>query len=180
MTDMVNQRQFSGAVSPDDMRGVLSYYPTGVAVITSVQAQRPVGFVVGSFTSISLDPPLVGFFVTTTSSTLSVIREAGVFCCNVLSSDHGALSAKFSSKSQDRFADVEWRAGLTASPILREAVAWLDCTLYETHQVGDHYLVVGQVVDLRAARDVTPLVFHRGTYSTTNEKSDLTPTRETM
>jgi flavin reductase (DIM6/NTAB) family NADH-FMN oxidoreductase RutF len=170
----------TSGVTPDDMRGVLSYYPTGVAIITSVQEARPVGFVVGSFTSISLDPPLVGFFVTTTSSTLEVIRDAGVFCCNVLSSDHGALSAKFSSKSEERFAGVEWRPGVTGSPILREAVAWLDCTLYDTHQVGDHFLVVGVVVDLRAARNVTPLVFHRGGYGTTGVESNLSPIRETM
>lgn len=167
-------------VTPDDMRAVLSYYPTGVAIITSVHEAGPVGFVVGSFTSISLDPPLVGFFVTTTSSTLEVIRDTGVFCCNVLSSDHGTLSATFSSKSEERFADVEWRPGVTGSPILREAVAWLDCTLYDTHQVGDHFLVVGAVVDLRAARNVTPLVFHRGGYGTTGEESNLSPIRETM
>jgi flavin reductase (DIM6/NTAB) family NADH-FMN oxidoreductase RutF len=180
MMDIVERSEAVSAVSSEDMRGVLSYYPTGVAIITSVKDAGPVGFVVGSFTSISLDPPLVGFFVTTTSSTLSVIRDVGVFCCNVLSSDHGNLSAKFSSKSEERFTDVDWRPGLTGSPVLREAVAWLDCTLYDTHQVGDHFLVVGEVVDLRAARNVMPLVFHRGSYSTTGETSDLSPIRETM
>jgi len=176
----VSERSTTTPVSPEAMRLVMSYYPTGVAIITSVAEGQPVGFVVGSFTSISLDPALVGFFVTLTSSTFTLIKEAGVFCCNVLSSDHGALSAKFSSKSTDRFEGVDWRPGPTSSPILKEAVAWLDCTLYDIHQVGDHYLVVGEVVDLRAARNVTPLLFHRGSYSTTEEQSDLTPTRETL
>jgi flavin reductase (DIM6/NTAB) family NADH-FMN oxidoreductase RutF len=135
---------------------------------------------VGSFTSISLDPPLVGFFVTTDSTTFALIRESHVFCCNVLSADHSALSSRFSSKTSDRFADVEWRPGASGSPILREAIAWLDCTLHEIHEVGDHHLVVGEVVDLRAARDATPLVFHRGEYGTTGEPYDLTPIRETM
>jgi flavin reductase (DIM6/NTAB) family NADH-FMN oxidoreductase RutF len=158
----------------------MSYYPTGVAVITSMTQGEPVGFVVGSFTSISLDPPLVGFFVATTSNTFSLIKEAGFFCCNVLSSDHGSLSAKFSSKTGDRFDGVDWRPAKTTSPILREAVAWLDCAHYDTYQVGDHYLVVGEVLDLRAARNVTPLVFHKGSYSTTGEQNDLAPVRETM
>ena len=167
-------------VSSAEMRSVLSYYPTGVAIITSIDDDRPVGFVVGSFTSISIEPPLVGFFVATTSSTLASIRDSQVFCCNVLSSDHEPLSAKFCSKSTERFADVRWRRGVTGSPILHEAVAWLDCTLFDIHQVGDHVLVVGEVVNLRAARNVTPLVFHRGTYGTTGEQYDLTPIRETM
>jgi flavin reductase (DIM6/NTAB) family NADH-FMN oxidoreductase RutF len=149
-------------------------------VITSMTKDKPVGFVVGSFTSISLDPPLVGFFVATESSTLPLIQEAGVFCCNVLSSDHGALSAKFSSKTGDRFDGVDWRPAGTKSPILREAVAWLDCAHYDTYQVGDHYLVVGEVLELRAARNVTPLVFHKGSYGTTGQQNDLAPVRETM
>lgn len=167
-------------MTPLAMRQVLSYYPTGVAIVTSRDGGRPIGFVVGTFTSISLEPPLVGFFVSTTSSSFPLMCAAGVFCCNVLSSDHGALSSTFSSKTTDRFAGVEWREGVTTSPILREAVAWLDCRLYDTHPVGDHHLVVGEVVDLRAARDVTPLVFHRGTYSTTGEQWDLTPIRGTL
>lgn len=170
----------SSEVTPQAMRRVLSYYPTGVAIVTSRCGERPIGFVVGTFTSISLEPPLVGFFISSSSQSFPLMRDAGVFCCNVLSSDHEALSSKFSSRSEDRFAGVEWREGVTSSPILREAVAWLECRLYDTHPVGDHHLVVGEVVDLRAARDVTPLVFHRGAYSTTGEKWDLTPTREML
>jgi 3-hydroxy-9,10-secoandrosta-1,3,5(10)-triene-9,17-dione monooxygenase reductase component len=167
-------------VAAEEMRSVLSYYPTGVAIVTSLHDEQPAGFVVGTFTSISLEPPLVGFFVTSTSSTFSVIREAGVFCCNVLGSDHATLSTKFSSRSSERFVDVEWRAGRTGSPILKEAVAWIDCTVFDTHEVGDHFLVVGEVVDLRAAHNVTPLVFHRGRYGTTGSQVDLNPIRETM
>lgn len=170
----------TSAVAPGTMRQVLSYYPTGVAVVTSRDGERPIGFVVGTFTSISLDPPLVGFFVSRESTSFRLMCHAGAFCCNVLSSDHESLSSSFASKSADRFAGVEWREGTTKSPILREAVAWLDCRLYDTHPVGDHYLVVGEVLDLKAARDVTPLVFHRGGYSTTGEQRDLVPVRETL
>jgi flavin reductase (DIM6/NTAB) family NADH-FMN oxidoreductase RutF len=168
-------------VNPKGMRAVLSFYPTGVAIITSLHGEKPIGFVVGSFTSISLEPPLVGFFMATTSTSLPLVQEASFFCVNVLGANQGELSARFSSKVEDRFDGIEWRQARSGAPILREAVAWLDCSVSQILEIGDHLLVVGRVIDLRATRDVTPLVFHRGSYSTTdNQRNDLTPIRETM
>ncbi len=102
-----------------EFRRVLSHLPTGVVVVTSVVDGAPVGMACNSFTSISLDPALVGFSVAHTSSTWPPIRSAGRFCINVLAEDHAELTRNFSRKGIDRFSGVDWteRAGGLVSTV---------------------------------------------------------------
>lgn len=162
------------AIDPHLFRSVLSHYPTGVCAVTALNHGVPTGFVVGSFTSVSLQPALVGFFPDKKSTTFPKVRQAGAFCVNVLSAEDEQLCRLFSAKGADRFRSVAWRPGPTGSPILDRATAWVDCSIDQIVEVGDHLLVVGRVVDLGRGADGDPLLFHRGRYG-----SCAPPTRET-
>lgn len=146
------------------MRSVLSHYPTGVVVVTAKLDGGPVGLAVGSFTSISLEPPFVGFFADRGSTTFPEILQAGVFCVNVLSAEDARLCQQFSARGVDRFAGLDWRESPLGSPILEGVVAWIDCIMEDTIEVGDHFLAVGRVHALEASRETSPVVFHRGSY----------------
>lgn len=146
-----------------EFRRVLGHLPTGVVVVTSTVDGTPVGMSCNSFTSISLDPALVGFSVAHTSSTWPPIRTEGSFCINVLAQDHADLTRNFSRKGIDRFDGVDW-AMRSSGPGLGGAVAWIDCTLWREYEAGDHMIVLGKVQAIEAAPDVPPLVFCKGAY----------------
>ncbi len=146
-------------------RRVLGHYPTGVCVITASNAESgPAAMVVGSFTSVSLDPPLVAFFPDRKSSSWPAIERAGRFCVNVLAADQLALSSRFSAKGGDKFAGLDYRLSANGSPVLDDIVAWVDCTLEAVHEAGDHYIAVGRVHELDVIRPDQPLLFFRGGY----------------
>jgi flavin reductase (DIM6/NTAB) family NADH-FMN oxidoreductase RutF len=129
----------------------------------------PVGFTIGSFTSVSLDPPMVGFLPMTDSDTWASMEDGGAFCVNVLSRAQSDLCWKFakSDNESERFNDVSWHAGPTGSPIIDRAVAWIDCTVEQVYEMGDHFFVLGRVVALEADADHDgdgphPLLFFKG------------------
>src|SRR3954469_9414742 len=124
-------------------RHVLSHVPTGVAVIAGDGGEGPAGLAVGTFTSISLDPPLVGFFCDRGSTSWPPIRDTGSFCANVLAADQGDVSARFARKGGGKFDGLEWTAApATGSPVLDGVLAWLDCRIAREIGLGDHTLVV--------------------------------------
>lgn len=146
-------------------RRVLGHYPTGVCVVTAVEADgTPVGMVVGSFTSVSLDPPLVAFFPARNSSTWPRIQAVGKFCVNVLASDQLTLCRQIAAPGRDKFAGIAHRASANGSPILDDVVAWIDCTLDAVHEAGDHDIVLGRVIALEVDRPGSPLLFYQGNY----------------
>jgi len=174
-----------GAVAdPRLLRSVLGHFCTGVTVVsaladaigsTSTGTARtagpdggsPVGFACQSFSSLSLDPPLVSFNVARTSASWPRIAHAGHFCVNVLAADQGELCRAFavsSATGADKFADVDWTpAPGTGSPRIAGALAWIDCTIHAVHIGGDHLIVLGRVCDLAVERtDTGPLLFYRG------------------
>ncbi len=135
-----------------------------MTVVTSVSGGRPLGLSVNSFTSVSLEPPLVAFCVTRSSTTWPQLRAEGTFCVNILAEDQEALSRRFAAPELDRFMGVGWRPGPSGAPILAGGLAWVDCTVEAEHDAGDHYIVVGRVHDLDIAHEGRPLVFYRGGY----------------
>lgn len=152
---------FDGAT----FRRVLGHYPTGVCVVTAVEDDgAPTGMVVGSFTSVSLDPPLVAFFPAKTSQSWPRIERVGKFCVNVLASDQRSLCQQLSGKQPDKFAGVSHRVSAHGSPILDGVVAWIDCTLDAVHEAGDHYIVLGRVMALEVESPGKPLLFFQGAY----------------
>ncbi|MCE7798558.1 flavin reductase family protein [Sphingobium sufflavum] len=146
-------------------RRVLGNYPTGVCAITAVaQNGEHVVMVVGTFTSVSLDPPLVGFFPDRKSSSWPKIQGAGKFCVNVLGAAHQSLCRQLATSGPDKFTDVEFRLSGNGSPILASAIAWIDCTLEQVVETGDHYLVLGRVAEMEVVREEDPMLFFRGKY----------------
>ena len=153
------------AIDGARFRQVLGHFATGVTVITAETADGPVGLAVGSFTSVSLDPPLVAFCPAKASSSWPKIREAGVFCVNVLNEDQEIVCRTFASKSDEKFKGVGWEPAATGSPRLNGALAWIDCTIEVVHDAGDHDICIGRVQELDVGEDSPgPLVFYRGGY----------------
>ena len=153
------------AGNPGWFRHVLGHHPTGVAAITTVDTDgRPHGMAVSSFTSVSLDPPLVAFILDKTSSTWPRIEASGVFCVNVLAADQEHVCRALATKGSDKFAALSWRPAGTGSPMLDGSVAWIDCRLDGVTDAGDHRIVLGLVADLDITSTDAPLLFHRGRY----------------
>ena len=153
-----------GAFDSSRFRHVLGHFATGVAVITAIGPSGPVGMVVSSFTSVSLEPPLVAFLPDRSSTSWPKIRAAGAFCVNILSAGQEELCAKFARKGIDKFAGVAWRPASSGAPILDGGMAWIDCELTQTFESGDHYIAIGRVLQLEAAEYGVPLVFFQGGY----------------
>lgn len=155
----------SATIDPATFRRILGHYPTGVCVITSVDdAGARLGFVVGSFSSVSLDPPLVAFFPDKKSSTWPRIEATKRFCVNVLGDDQGDLCRRFASKADDKFDGVTHRTSPAGLPILDGVVAWIDCDLYAVYEAGDHYIALGRVHALDSEAPTRPLLFFQGGY----------------
>lgn len=156
-------------------RDVLGNFPTSVVAITTSSAEgEPLAMVVGSFTSVSLHPPLVAFLADAGSTTLPQILASGRFCANVLSGDREALSRQMAKRGPDRFAGVVHRPSPLGNPIIEGVVAWVDTEIDEVVRLGDHSLVVGRVVQLGAETPAaTPLLFFRGQYGNYHSVSAL-------
>lgn len=151
-------------IDPQSFRKVLGAYPTGVCVISAIVDGMKFGLAVGSFTSISLDPPLVGFFPGKSSNSWKRIEKAGRFCVSVLGADQRDICQRFASKAEDKFADLAHGTSPAGLPIIDGAMAWIDCRLETVYDIGDHYLVVGAVDHLHCTDAGTPLIFLRGGY----------------
>ena len=153
------------AIDQVKFREVLGSYPTGVCAITALAPDgTPAGFVVGTFISVSLDPPLVGFLPDKSSTSWPVIEQAGHFCVNVLASDQQQVCRQMAAKGADKFAGL----GVTMSnhrlPMIGGAIAYIECAIYSVSEAGDHWFVVGRVLGLEVVRDEDPMLFHRGRY----------------
>lgn len=154
-------------VDTTQFRQVLGRFPTGVTVITAAPPDadsRPVGFAVGSFFSVSLEPALVGFCAAKSSSSWPGIRSAGAFCVNVLAEDQEEVCRQFSTKGADKFAGLSWAPTATGSPRLANVLAWIDCDVDAVHDAGDHEICVGLVRELEFERESEPLLFYRSGY----------------
>lgn len=152
-------------IDPKEFRHILGHYPTGVCAITAMQpGGEPAAMIVGSFSSVSLDPPLVAFFPDKGSSSWPKIEAAGRFCVNVLGDTQEALCRVLASKAADKFDTVEYHLSELGSPVLDGALAWIDCTIHAVHDEGDHHIVLGAVHALDIHHDGVPLLFHKGAY----------------
>jgi len=146
-------------------RQVLGSYPTGVSVVTALgQDGKPVGMVVGTFTSVSLDPPLVGFLPDKKSTSWPQIEAAGRFCVNVLGSDQQEVCRQVSAKGPEKFVGVEYALSQHNLPVIANSIACIECSIHSVVEAGDHWIVLGNVLGLEITRDEDPMLFHRGRY----------------
>ena len=153
------------AIEPQLFRDAMRHYPTGVAVVTATTPTHgPVGMVVGSFTSVSLDPPLVAFMPQRDSPTFALLRTVTSFCVNVLSADQEPLCRRFAAGGPHKFTGVNWHPAPSGAPVLEGAVAWIDCEHDSIIEAGDHYIVIGRVEAVDVARPALPLLFFQGGY----------------
>ena len=149
-----------------DFRTALGTFPTGVCLITTAAPDgRRVGLTVNSFSSVSLDPPMVLWSLARTATSAAVFRDAEYFAINVLAATDAVLSSHFAKPGADKFAAFAERfsAGLGGAPVLADAIATFECHSRHRYYGGDHIIVIG-VVERYAYRDAPPLAFHRGRY----------------
>jgi 3-hydroxy-9,10-secoandrosta-1,3,5(10)-triene-9,17-dione monooxygenase reductase component len=151
-------------VDAGELRDVLGHFASGVTVITALADDGPIGFTCQSFSSLSLDPPLVAFAPARTSRTWPRLREIGRFCVNVLAEGQDDVSQNFARSVPDKFAGVPWTPSAHGCPVLADIVAWIDGELWAEYDGGDHTIVVARVLDLGAHAERSPLLFHRGAY----------------
>ncbi len=144
----------------------MSRFPTGVAVVTGCHPNGdPCGLTANSLTSVSLDPLFLLVCLGKGSTSHDSVVEGGRFAVNILGAGSKELSIRFAEVApEDRFAGVEHHPGVTGSPILNEAIAWLDCRVAQLHDAGDHTIVVGEVLACSTEGEADPLVYHGGTY----------------
>jgi len=152
------------AVTPQQMRTALGTFCSGITVVTAMDHHQPIGFTCQSFSSLSLDPPLVSFSPSRTSTTWPRIRSAGSFAVNVLSAEQDAISNGFARPGSDKFRDVKWTPSRLRSPLIDGAVAWAECRIWAEYDGGDHTIVAAEVLDLQANLAGRPLLYFRGEY----------------
>jgi flavin reductase (DIM6/NTAB) family NADH-FMN oxidoreductase RutF len=151
-------------MTPSHFREVLGHYPTGVTVVTGMVDDEPVGMVVGTFSSVSLDPPLVAFMPQLGSRTWNRLAAAPSFCINVLAHDQLALCRVMAVPREDKFDGAEWTPSALGAPALAGAVAHIHCRQQSTVEAGDHWIVLCAVESVEVSRPVTPLLFFQGGY----------------
>jgi flavin reductase (DIM6/NTAB) family NADH-FMN oxidoreductase RutF len=159
---------------PRALRDAFGAFMTGVTVVTALDAQgNPIGFTANSFTSVSLDPPLVLVCVARTSRNHDVLVASEGFAVNILSEGQKDVSNVFARPVEDRFAAVTWRPGPHGAPIFDEVSAWFDCAMHRTVEGGDHSILIGRVEAFE--NHASPgLGYARGAYVTpTNEAVTL-------
>jgi 3-hydroxy-9,10-secoandrosta-1,3,5(10)-triene-9,17-dione monooxygenase reductase component len=147
-------------------RDALGRFATGVAFVTAAPGGQPEGLIVSSFTSVSLEPPLVSFCPSRTSLTWSRMRRAGRLGINVLASRHEEFVLRAAPARADRFGGLDWERGSSGVPLLTDALASLECEIVAEHPAGDHWIVVARVSDLHVAPIEDPLVFFAGGFRT--------------
>ncbi|MDP1736186.1 MAG: flavin reductase family protein [Caulobacter sp.] len=147
-------------LNPAELRRVFGAFPSGVAAIAALIDGAPVGIAASSFTSVSLDPPLVSVCVAHTSTTWPLLRDAPRFGVSVLAADQAEAGRQLAARNADRFANLNLRVTADGAVLLEGASAWLDCSTHAVHPCGDHDIIVLRVHDLDADHAVWPLVFH--------------------
>src|SRR6516225_8112685 len=154
------------AIEPKLFRQLLGCFPTGVAIVTTNTADgRPAGLTCNSFSSVSLEPPLVLFSLRKASSLLPTFVEAGTFAINILSQSQDVLSGRFaSSKITDKFEGVAWRRGPLGTPLIDDCLASFECTVHARHEAGDHEIFIGEVRHMAPGSPDHALVFYKGAY----------------
>lgn len=163
MSSEASQRS-AAPVSSDEFRRACGRFATGVSIASVLDsAGGPHGLTVSSFTSVSLEPPLILICLGHAVTNIEDFRQARYFGISVLGEDGRRISDRFAQKGHDRFDGVEWRSGETGVPLIAGALAALECTVYHRFTAGDHDIFVGEV--MRACvQDGEPLIHYASRY----------------
>ncbi len=158
-------------MDPQSYREFFGQLPTGVTAIVAQGASGPVGLVVGTFSSVSLEPPLVSFMVTSGSRSWAAVKAVGRFTANILASDQRRLSQTLSGWSPDKFRSVKFEEG--RANVICDCLAWADCVLEREVEAGDHIIVLARPLELTVTRAARPLIFFQRAYHRTLPVEDF-------
>ncbi|PIV79383.1 MAG: flavin reductase [Rhodobacteraceae bacterium CG17_big_fil_post_rev_8_21_14_2_50_63_15] len=164
------------AIDPRALRDAFGCFMTGVTVVTTLDsAGKPLGFTANSFSSVSLDPPLLLVSIANSSANLTAFAAGQGFAVNILAEGQKDVSGTFARPSEDRFAQTYWRRGPIGSPLIAGVSAWFDCAMEQVVSAGDHTILIGRI----GAMEATPapgLGYYRGAYVTPAQTAAQLPT----
>lgn len=163
--------------SDRDFRDALGLFATGVVVITATGSSggEHLGATISSFSSVSLDPPMILFSIGRHSKAFAAWQAIDAFAVNILGEDQSAVSTRFARPLTDKWTGVKTRPGLGGIPLLPEALAWIECRSHAKYDGGDHLIIVGEVLGLtaRPKEGARPLVFFGGRYRQLDANSGI-------
>ncbi|MFG3594679.1 flavin reductase [Bradyrhizobium sp. RDI18] len=163
------------AEDPRLFRRCLGQYATGIAIITTAVDGERAGVTVNSFTSVSLDPPLVLWSISRASRSFRLFEKCGRFAVNLLGVDQTRIASHFASKSDDKFAEIRWHEGLSNVPLIEGCVVNLECECVARYDGGDHVILIGRAEHVRRYQ-CEPLLFVHGGYGIASSHPSISPT----
>ena len=165
MADQPTRGEYRSGHDSRTLRDALGCFATGVTVVTCVDEEgRPAGLTVNSFTSLSLDPPLLLVCIHKLAASTEALIGASNFAINVLQTGQQPASITFSTRVEDRFGTTPWSCGEAGAPILKDSLCVFECGRFAVYEGGDHHILVGQVVKASFDSGLDPLLYFRGRY----------------
>ena len=163
--ETTTKREYRSGHDPRTLRDALGCFATGVTVVTALDAeQKPAGITVNSFTSVSLDPPLLLVCLHKQAACAAALIAAAKFAINVLQTGQQPASITFSTRVEDRFGAMAWSCDEAGAPILKDSLCVFECERYAVYDGGDHHILVGQVIKASFDAAMDPLLYFRGSY----------------
>jgi flavin reductase (DIM6/NTAB) family NADH-FMN oxidoreductase RutF len=165
MAEEATRHEYRSGHDSRTLRDALGCFATGVTVVTCLNdAGEPAGITVNSFTSVSLDPPLLLVCLYKQAASALALTKASHFAINVLQTGQQPASITFSTRVEDRFGQMPWSCGEAGAPILKDSLGVFECENYAVYDGGDHHILVGQVVKASFDASLDPLLYFRGSY----------------
>ena len=165
MAEPTTKGEYRTGHDPRTLRDALGCFATGVTVVTCLNdAGIPAGLTVNSFTSLSLDPPLLLVCLAKHAASAAALISASHFAVNVLQTGQQPASIRFATRDEDRFGTTPWSCGEAGAPILKDSLGVFECRRHAVHDGGDHHILVGEVVKASFDAGLDPLLYFRGRY----------------
>jgi flavin reductase (DIM6/NTAB) family NADH-FMN oxidoreductase RutF len=165
MADQPDKGEYRSGHDPRTLRDALGCFATGVTVVTCLDDDgRPAGLTVNSFTSVSLEPPLLLVCLHKKAASAPALTAASHFAINVLQNGQQPASIRFAARDEDRFGATPWSCGEAGAPILQESLSVFECERFAVYDGGDHHILVGRVVKASFDASLDPLLYFRGRY----------------
>ncbi len=164
MADQSTRGEYRSGHDPRTLRDALGCFATGVTVVTCLKDGVPAGLTVNSFTSVSLEPPLLLVCIHKLAASAEALVTASHFAINVLQTGQQPASITFSTRVEDRFGKTPWSCGEAGAPILEASLGVFECERFAVYDGGDHHILVGQVVKASFDGSLDPLLYFRGRY----------------
>ena len=162
-------------ISPDEFKNTLRQFPSGVTIVTVKSGDQVHGLTASAFVSVSADPPLIAVIIDHRGRAHELFEHPdAVFAVNILSESQEELSNRFAWSQEDRFAGGNWTTAITGAPVLEDAIAWLDCTVYSRQSAGTHSIYIGEVqANYSTDSDEKPLLYWNRSYHALTNTQEL-------